>query len=292
MSGTTPTIKLNYMALSNLQTRIITGICFGSILIGGTLISEFILCGIGLFVMFVGLFEFNKIQHKLSIKPNIPFMAITNSLVFGACIYFQLTEIMLGISKNDVFWFSVILLSGVFLLFISELFRTSEKPIENIATSLLSLLYIGIPCGLLVTISIGNEGDYLPWNVLYLFFFIWASDTGAYFSGRAFGKHKLFERISPNKTIEGFIGGLLASALVGIAAHHFLGGISMISWMCIGAFVSITSTLGDLFESMLKRQSNIKDSGNILPGHGGILDRFDSTLISAPIIWVLLHVFM
>jgi phosphatidate cytidylyltransferase len=280
------------MALSNLQTRIITGICFGSILIGGTLISEFILCGIGLFVMFVGLYEFNKIQRNLSIKPNIPFMAIANLLVFGACIYFQLTEIMLGISKNDVFWFSVILLSCVFLLFISELFRTSEKPIENIATSLLSLLYIGIPCGLLVTISIGNEGDYVPWNVLYLFFFIWASDTGAYFSGRAFGKHKLFERISPNKTIEGFIGGLLASALVGIAAHHFLGGISLISWMCIGAFVSITSTLGDLFESMLKRQSDIKDSGNILPGHGGILDRFDSTLISAPIYWVLLHVFM
>ena len=280
------------MALSNLQTRIITGICFGSILIGGTLISEFILCGIGLFVMFVGLFEFNKIQHKLSIKPNIPFMAIANSLVFGACIYFQLTEIMLGISKNDVFWFSVILLSCVFLLFIYELFRNSEKPIENIATSLLSLFYIGIPCGLLVTISIGNEGDYLPWNVLYLFFFIWASDTGAYFSGRAFGKRKLFERISPNKTIEGFLGGLIASALVGIAAHHFLGGISLISWMCIGAFVSITSTLGDLFESMLKRQSDIKDSGNILPGHGGILDRFDSTLISAPIYWVLLHVFI
>ncbi len=280
------------MALTNLQTRIITGICFGSILIGGTLISEFILCGIGLFVMFVGLFEFNKIQHKLSIKPNIPFMAIANLLVFGACIYFQLTEIMLGISKNDVFWFSVILLSCVFLLFISELIRASEKPIENIATSLLSLFYIGIPCGLLVTISIGNEGDYLPWNVLYLFFFIWASDTGAYFSGRAFGKHKLFERISPNKTIEGFLGGLIASALVGIAAHHFLGGISMTSWMCIGAFVSITSTLGDLFESMLKRQSDIKDSGNILPGHGGILDRFDSTFISAPIYWVLLHVFI
>jgi phosphatidate cytidylyltransferase len=280
------------MALNNLQTRIITGICFGSILIGGTLISEFILCGIGLFVMFVGLYEFNKIQHKLSIKPNIPFMAIANSLVFGACIYFQLTEIILGISKNEVFWFSVMILSCVFILFISELFRASEKPIENIATSLLSVFYIGIPCGLLVTISIGNEGDYLPWNVLYLFFFIWASDSGAYFSGRTLGKHKLFERISPNKTIEGFVGGMIASAFVGIAAHHFLGGISLISWMCIGVFVSITCTLGDLFESMLKRQSDIKDSGNILPGHGGILDRFDSTLISAPIYWVLLHVFM
>ena len=280
------------MALSNLQTRIITGICFGSILIGGTLISEYILCAIGLFVMFVGLYEFNKIQHKLSIKPNVPFITIANLLVFGACIYFQLTEILLGISKNDIFWFSAIMLSCVFILFISELFRASEKPIENIATSLLSIFYIGIPCGLLVTISIGNDGDYLPWNVLYLFFFIWASDTGAYFSGRALGKHKLFERISPNKTIEGFIGGLLASALVGIAAHHFLGKISLISWMCIGIFVSITSTLGDLFESMLKRQSDIKDSGNILPGHGGILDRFDSTLISAPIYWVLLHLFI
>jgi phosphatidate cytidylyltransferase len=280
------------MALSNLQTRIITGFVMGIILIGGTLLSEYILCAIGLFVMFIGLYEFNKIQQKLSIKPNIAFVAITNLLVFGACIYFQLTEIFLGISKNDVFWFSVIMLSCVFMLFISELFRASEKPIENIATSLLSIFYIGIPCGLLVTISIGNEGDYLPWNVLYLFFFIWASDTGAYFTGRALGRNKLFARISPNKTIEGFVGGLIASALVGIAAHHFLGGISLISWMCIGAFVSITSTLGDLFESMLKRQSDIKDSGNILPGHGGILDRFDSTLISAPIYWILLHVFI
>ena len=280
------------MVLSNLQTRIITGICFGSVLIGGTLISEYVLCGIGLFVMLVGLYEYNKIQHKLSIKPNIPCMAISNLLVFGACIYFQLNETLIGISKNDVFWFSVMMLSCVFILFISELFRASEKPIENIATSLLSLFYIGIPCGLLVTISIGNEGDYLPWNVLYLFFFIWASDTGAYFSGRAFGKHKLFERISPNKTIEGFVGGVISSALVGIAAHHFLGGISLISWLSIGAFVSVTSTLGDLFESMLKRQSDIKDSGNILPGHGGILDRFDSTLISAPIYWILLHLFM
>jgi phosphatidate cytidylyltransferase len=280
------------MALSNLQTRIITGSCFGSVLIGGTLISEYFLCGIGLFVMLVGLYEYNKILHKLSIKPNIPFIAIANLLVFWACIYFQLTEILLGISKNDVFWFSVMMLSSVFILFFSELFRASEKPIESIATSLLSLFYIGIPCGLLVSISIGNEGDYLPWNVLYLFFFIWASDTGAYFSGRTLGKHKLFERISPNKTIEGFVGGIIASTLVGIAAHHYLGGISLISWMCIGAFVSITSTLGDLFESMLKRQSNIKDSGNILPGHGGILDRFDSTLISAPIYWILLHLFM
>ena len=280
------------MTLSNLQTRIITGICFGSVLIGGTLISEYILCGIALFVMLVGLFEFNKIQHKLSIKPNVPFMAISNLLVFGACIYFQINEILIGISKNDVFWFSVMMLSCVCVLFISELFRASDKPIENIATSLLSIFYIGIPCGLLVTISIGNEGDYQPWNVLYLFFFIWASDTGAYFTGRSFGRHKLFERISPNKTIEGFVGGVISSAMVGIAAHHFLGKISLISWMCIGVFVSITSTLGDLFESMLKRQSDIKDSGNILPGHGGILDRFDSTLISAPIYWILLHVFM
>ena len=118
---------------------------------------------------------------------------------------------------------------------------------------------------------------------------MWASDTGAYFSGRAFGKHKLFERLSPKKTIEGFIGGLITAGLVGIAAFYQLGTLPLWAWITTGIIMSITGTLGDLLESMLKRQTGIKDSGTILPGHGGILDRFDSTFFSAPVYWIILQ---
>lgn len=278
------------MALSNLQTRIITGFAMGIILIGGTLLSEYILCGIALFILLAGIFEYNRILNNLDIKPNRLFMAIANLLVFGACIYFQLTEIIIGTSTKEIFQFSFVFLCLISLMFIAELYKVTNKPIENMAGSLFSLFYLGIPCGLLVSISIGQTGDYLPWNVLYLFFFIWASDVGAYFTGRFFGKHKLFERLSPQKTIEGFFGGLILAAFIGFVAHFFLGTLTMWRWMSIGALISITSTFGDLFESMLKRQAKIKDSGSLLPGHGGILDRFDSTFISAPIYWILLHV--
>jgi phosphatidate cytidylyltransferase len=99
----------------------------------------------------------------------------------------------------------------------------------------------------------------------------------------------LFERLSPKKTIEGFFGGMLASGLLGWAAHSHLGKFGLIEWIGIGVLLSITGTAGDLFESMLKRQAGVKDSGNILPGHGGILDRFDSALLSAPVYWILLY---
>ncbi|HPH83459.1 MAG TPA: phosphatidate cytidylyltransferase [Flavobacteriales bacterium] len=277
------------MALSNLQTRVITGAVFGIVLIGGILLSEYALTSIALFILLVGCFEFNRLVHALSINTNRAFLYLANILVFAACIYFSMTQHSIGLVEHDTFLFLSIFIGLLFILFAWELFRGIPKPLENLASSILSLIYLGVPCGLLVSCSIGNDGNYLPWNVLYLFFFMWASDTGAYFTGRAFGKHKLFERLSPKKTIEGFIGGIVTAMLVGIAAYYFLGGASLPMWMLIGGVLSVTGSMGDLFESMLKRQANIKDSGTILPGHGGILDRFDSTLLSAPIYWVLLH---
>lgn len=280
------------MALSNLQTRVFTGIVFGLVLIGGTLVSEYILCAIGLIIAIVGSFEYSKMLSKIGIHPNAAFLYLCNLLVFAGCLYFPLNQAAIGVNAHDVLIYTAVILIAVTGLFTWELFRALPRPAENIGASLLGVFYIGLPSGLLVASSIGNDGTYEPWNVLYLFFFMWASDSGAYFTGRAFGKHKLFERLSPKKTIEGFIGGMITSMLVGLAAHHFLGGLSLLAWMSIGLLLSISGTLGDLFESMLKRQTGIKDSGSILPGHGGILDRFDSTLLSAPLYWLLLHLFL
>lgn len=118
---------------------------------------------------------------------------------------------------------------------------------------------------------------------------MWASDTGAYFTGRFLGKHKLFERLSPKKTIEGFLGGVVTAMITGFLASLFFESSSALYWILTGAIMSVTGTLGDLFESMIKRQFQVKDSGTILPGHGGILDRFDSTFISIPVYWLLIN---
>jgi phosphatidate cytidylyltransferase len=120
---------------------------------------------------------------------------------------------------------------------------------------------------------------------------LWSNDTGAYLSGRALGRTKLFERISPNKTWEGFIGGVLLAMGVAFGLSYWFGTLTKLEWVMIAAIIGIFGTLGDLVESMLKRSLGIKDSGSILPGHGGFLDRFDGLLIAAPLVYILLTLF-
>ena len=173
----------------------------------------------------------------------------------------------------------------ILVLFVAELFRNQTKPLENLAFSMFGITYLAIPLGLIISASFDSEGNYQPWYILFFFFFMWASDTGAYFAGRFFGKRKLFERLSPKKTIEGFIGAIVLTALVAFVLSRFWDDISTRDWMLISVIVVVFGTLGDLVESLLKRNLGIKDSGAILPGHGGVLDRFDGVFISAPAVY-------
>lgn len=124
-----------------------------------------------------------------------------------------------------------------------------------------------------------------PWWLMYLFTLVWTADSGAYFTGKAFGKHKLIPDVSPNKTIEGLVGGLALTAIViaAVAYYRHLTGLHLAGFVMLSMVTVLASVLGDLFESLLKRQANIKDSGTLLPGHGGVLDRIDSILAAAPI---------
>ena len=277
---------------SELKTRIITGIVFGVVLIGGILLSEYLLAAIALFVMIVGIFEYSKMMNAINIHPNQLLIYTGSIAVFSVIVAFAIAGTSAGASVQDVKLAAFALLIFLSILSIWELFRAKEKAIENVASTILGMTYIAVPMGLLVTTGVSANGKYSPFQVLFFFFFMWASDTGAYFSGRAFGKTKLLERLSPKKTVEGFIGGMITAMLVGYCAFLVLGFGEVWIWVLIGAFMSITGTAGDLFESMLKRQSGVKDSGTILPGHGGILDRFDSTLISIPIYWILLNILL
>lgn len=202
-----------------------------------------------------------------------------------------------------------ILLGYVFylmILFISRLYTKQENPIREIAYIILGQVYIAIPFAMLSGIAFHTQAfplgevlkDYSPLFILSLFFFIWINDTGAYLTGmtcsQLINTHKLFPRVSPKKTWEGVYGGVIFAMLLGwglsydfiwnlfgIDLHEGLR-LSTLQWIGMGLVVSIFSTYGDLFESFIKRGVGVKDSGNLLPGHGGLWDRFDSLILAAP----------
>ncbi len=187
-----------------------------------------------------------------------------------------------GIIGLELYTFYGSILFPVLGFFFVELFRKTQKPLENIALSMLGIIYVVTPFFLLIHLS--KLCEYHPATniILGFFFLMWSNDTFAYLIGKPFGRTKLFERISPKKTWEGFIGGLVLTQGVAYILSIYFTQLPLRDWMVIGAIVSVFGTLGDLVESMFKRNLDIKDSGSILPGHGGILDRFDGVFLSAP----------
>ena len=169
----------------------------------------------------------------------------------------------------------------VFLAFIYELYTRSSQPFTNIAYLVLGMVYIGVPFALLDLIAF--DGDYFYANTVFgLLLLTWTNDTAAYVVGSRFGKHPLFPRISPKKTWEGSAGGWLITLLVAWGLSRFIHDLSPLQWMGLGLIVAVFGSFGDLVESMLKRSVAIKDSGSLLPGHGGMLDRFDAFIFLLP----------
>jgi len=200
-----------------------------------------------------------------------------------------LTVITAGIQNvADTYWSkksAAVLVIVLVLIPVRELFKRHRSPIASSCVSIMGIIYTGIPFALLSLMA--GVHDLLP---LAFFIFIWCNDVGAYCIGSLMGKHKLFERVSPKKSWEGFIGGLLFSAASAVITAHIdkMPDMTWAHWIGMAITASLAGTLGDLTESLFKRELGIKDSGNILPGHGGMLDRFDSTLAAAPIVCVYL----
>lgn len=273
--------------MSNFWQRAITGTIFVLVLIGAIILGGWYMSGLFGLIAVLGLNEFYNLFQKTEIKPNKIIGLLLAASIFVLIItanylapyYFRLLS---GVSIAFVF-------SSLIVMGILELFRKNSSPFQNIAITLSGIFYVVFPFILI---------NFLPevagiktiedkyWSVLSIFILIWSNDTFAYLSGRLIGKHKLFERISPKKTWEGFIGGILFSVIAGLVLAYFLDW-SYPKMIAYGLIVGIFGTAGDLVESMLKRSVDIKDSGNILPGHGGILDRFDAVLFVVPIIFVL-----
>ena len=268
--------------MNNLVVRALTGAVFVAILLGAFYlgsIATFFLFGI---VVILGLSEFYQLfQHHTSIQPCRWTGIIGGTLLYVVLLYPYLF--------HQIASFRLAAIPIVALTFIIELYRNKTSPIANLGVLLLGWLYIISPFYLAVIITMlgGEMGSYV---LMSLFIIVWTNDTFAYLTGRFFGKRKLFERISPKKTWEGTLGGISFALIAGVLVASFLG-MDMIFWL-IGAFlIAVTSIYGDLFESLLKRSVGVKDSGNILPGHGGILDRFDAVIYAIPFFYVWLIIY-
>ena len=215
--------------------------------------------------------------------------------VAGVYLFLAFAGFCSGITPAAVF---IPYLLTVVYLFISELYTKAPNPINNWAYTMLSQMYIALPFSMINVVAFHSTDDAHVYDYLLplsIFIFLWTNDTGAYISGSLLGRHKLFPRVSPGKSWEGSIGGgllvLAVAALVGYLANSSEGGhtLSIPAWMGLGLVVVFFGTWGDLVESLFKRTLGIKDSGNILPGHGGMLDRFDSSLMAFPAAVVYLY---
>lgn len=263
-----------------MKVRAITGFFFVGIMVASLLLGKWVFASFFSLLGLASQYEFYGLVLKDAKKKDLfPWILYGLSISLAFSLYFlkiieaQAILLFLGV--------------GVFL-FIVELFKkNASRPFETLAFGFLGILYLVVPFMSFTGLGFlsGHYRYEIPLGFLLL---LWSNDTGAYLAGRSFGKRKLFERISPNKTWEGFIGGLLLAVGVALNLEQYLGSMTKTEWAIMAFIISTIGTLGDLVESMLKRSLNVKDSGNILPGHGGLLDRFDGLLLSAPVVFIYL----
>ncbi len=264
-----------------LKTRVISAIISVPIIILPLYIGGNLLAALVFMLSIAGLYEYYKAFKNVGSKPET-----TIGYISTIAYYFIILA-----NKNLVFFISLLIFLILILLFFDIMKK--DKSIIDAAITILSLLYIPFMFSNILFLERGSYGRHL---VFLPFLAAWLSDTFAYFIGIRFGKNKLCPKISPNKTIEGSLGGIIASILFTTAAGMFFIKlsipISLYHYIIIGALSSIMGQTGDLFASYIKRFCNIKDFSNILPGHGGILDRFDSILFTAPTVYFYFKLFL
>lgn len=277
--------------MKNLIVRTITGVFFVAALVTCFLRPEAMVL---LFALITGLtiWEYcGLVNQREAVTVNRFICTVAGVYFFFAVAYFC-SDVYGGGAKSMVF---IPYLVTIIYLLVTELYSKQPDPINNWAYTMLSQMYIALPFSLINVLAFTSTPDgrvmfntILPLSV---FIFLWTNDTGAYCVGSLLGRHKLFPRISPGKSWEGSVGGALFVLASAWAISYFLDGaiLTTIQWLGLGLVVAVFGTWGDLVESLFKRTLGIKDSGNILPGHGGMLDRFDSSLIAIPAAVVYLY---
>ena len=273
---------------NNFIQRAVTGVLFVIVLVGCILYSPLSFGILFTIISALSVHEFAQlVSNSGEVSINKTITALGGAYLFLALMSFC-TQQSVG-ARVFLPYLGLLL-----YMMITELYLKKKNPTGNWAYSMLSQLYVALPFALLNVLAVLNSPEtgsvtYNPILPLSIFVFIWLSDTGAYCVGSLIGKHRLFERISPKKSWEGSIGGGIFSIASSLGFAHFFPFMPGWQWVGLAIVVVIFGTWGDLTESLMKRQLGIKDSGNILPGHGGMLDRFDSALMAIPAAIVYLY---
>lgn len=275
--------------MKNLIIRALTGIIFVVVLISAIYIHPIFFLTLFCIITGLTLWEFGGlVKHYENAN-----LQRTVNVLGGVYLFIATFVYANGLTDGKIF---LPYLLFIMLTMIAELYYKAPNPINNWAFTLFAQVYCAGSFSILNFIGAepGTPGvmSYTPLFIMAIFIFVWLDDTGAYLVGSLIGKHKLFERISPKKSWEGFFGGLILSLASSQAFAWFAPEINRMNWLGLAATVVLFGTWGDLIESLLKRTLGVKDSGNVLPGHGGMLDRFDSVMLAVPASYIYIELFI
>jgi phosphatidate cytidylyltransferase len=279
--------------LNNFFRRTLTGAWIVIFILGGFWLHPVSFFLTGLVLLAGTQYEYYKMITNTGVRPQM-----ATGLIAGITLYVLATLIAWGVIP----WKSFLVLVPIMLfIIVLELYRKQEKPFDSLAHTFFSVLYTAVPFSMVPFSAFSRTGlnsllphpdiRFSPGIIIGFFFLLWANDTGAYLTGILIGRHRLMERISPKKTWEGFFGGVIIAASVAWLLSGWLGVVDKLHWIIISVIISVAGTYGDLAESMLKRSVGVKDSGSLMPGHGGFLDRFDSAIISFPLVYLFISLF-
>lgn len=282
--------------MKNLGVRTASGLILGIVMLGAIYWSIWSFGALLALLVMVGMSEFYALMEKQGSAPQRLIGTITGLVLlalnfyFAYCIAYEQGLVVLGDSP----WLErglAFLLLLLPLMLVCELFRRREHPGADVGVTLLGVVYVALPFSLMSFIPVVGGMGWQPGVMLAYVFIIWGNDVFAYLVGMTLGRHRLCERLSPKKSWEGFFGGLLGAVAMGLLAAHLLDA-DYLRWALLALVAAIMAVLGDLAESMFKRAAGVKDSGRLIPGHGGVLDRFDAMLLSAPFVLVYMLIVM
>lgn len=262
--------------MKNIVTRSLSGVVYVALIVAALLAGPNWFMGLMALFALLAVREFQSLTSAASERPDIIGLLIMTTDIAASVALVLLTYIEITYMTADI----IVIAAYLIVRMVLALYDKRSDAFATVGRSVLSVIYIGVPLSIASLINrMAPTGLHL---MLIIFIMIWLNDTGAYCVGSAIGRHRLFERLSPKKSWEGFWGGMLFCIAAGVACSVALGKVNMTEWIGLGIIVSVFSTWGDLFESLMKRTLGVKDSGHLIPGHGGILDRIDSLLLVAP----------